>query len=229
MFKKILSYWPSTCILCDNQGLENLDLCQFCFDGMTKNNNACSQCAIPYPKNQPRTQPCKQCQTIPSQINRIHAPFLHEGSIRFLIAGLKFNHQYKNARLLGRLLANSLISERFPDCIVPVPLHKKRYQQRGFNQSIEIAKTVSQQLAIPLETDWCYRRKNTPHQVGLSSKARKNNLKNAFAIHKNKAYTHIALLDDVMTTGSTLSEMVAVFKKAGVRTIDCWVCARAYR
>lgn len=114
-----------------------------------------------------------------------------------------------------------------PDLILPVPLHKARYRSRGFNQSIEIARTVAKEMQIPLDLTSCRRHRNTPHQTQLAAKKRFKNLKNAFSIAKPIHALHIAILDDVMTTGSTAHELAYVLKKAGASRVDVWVCARA--
>jgi ComF family protein len=157
-----------------------------------------------------------------------HAPFLHKGAIRYLIANLKFNQQYKNARLLGMLLASHIEkTAELPELIIPVPLHTQRYRERGFNQSVEISKTLSRLLNIPLNTKSCIRNRNTPHQIDLPAKLRHNNIKNAFRVIHPIKQQHIALVDDVMTTGSTVNEIAKVLKKSGVSRVDIWVCARA--
>lgn len=148
--------------------------------------------------------------------------------MRNLVTNLKFNANYKNARLLGLLLAEQLQRRTaLPECIIPVPLHEKRYQERGFNQSIEISRTVAKQLRIPLELNACIRHRNTQHQVSLPAKQRHNNIKNAFSIVRPLRYSHVAVLDDVMTTGSTVAEIASVLKTAGVQKVEIWVCARA--
>jgi ComF family protein len=148
--------------------------------------------------------------------------------MRHLIAGLKFSADYKNARLLGRLLAEELTqTPQLPDCLIPVPLHKARYRQRGFNQSIEIARAVGNALHIPVDVNSCIRHRDTPHQTQLTAKQRRTNMKNAFSIIKQITAQHIAIVDDVMTTGSTVHELAVVLKKAGVARVDVWVCARA--
>jgi ComF family protein len=141
---------------------------------------------------------------------------------------LKFNAQYKNARLLGLLLAEGLRqTPQLPDCLIPVPLHKARYRERGFNQSIEIARTAGKALQIPVDVHSCIRHRDTPHQTQLTAKQRRKNMKNAFSIRQAIPARHIAIIDDVMTTGSTVHELAAVLKKAGVARVDVWVCARA--
>jgi ComF family protein len=171
---------------------------------------------------------CGRCLSLRPAFDETYAPFIHQGAIRHLITSLKFKADYKNARLLGMLLAEHLDkTAKRPDCILPVPLHKARYRQRGFNQAIEIARTVSRELQIPLDLNSCLRHRNTPHQTALSAKKRWKNLKNAFSIIKPVSAQHIAILDDVMTTGSTVHELAALLKKAGVSKVDVWVCARA--
>ncbi|WP_371744922.1 ComF family protein [Methylobacter sp. S3L5C] len=148
--------------------------------------------------------------------------------MRHLITSLKFGAHYKNARLLGLLLAEHLKqTTQRPDLILPVPLHKIRYQQRGFNQAIEIAKTVAKELKIPLDLNSCIKHRDTPHQTALTAKQRRKNIKNAFSIINPIHAQHIAILDDVMTTGSTAHELAYLLKKAGVDQVDVWVCARA--
>lgn len=153
---------------------------------------------------------------------------MHQGAIRHLIGNLKFRADYKNASLLGLLLADHLKqTAELPDLILPTPLHKARYRERGFNQSIEIARTVAQVLQIPLDLTSCKRHRDTPHQTQLPAKIRRKNLKNAFSVVKPIQVRHIAILDDVMTTGSTAHELANVLKKAGASRVDIWVCARA--
>ena len=231
MKKHLLSFQSihnllATCVFCDAQGVTGKDICSTCFDNLLKNNNCCYQCGTPL-ELKTQINLCGQCQSTTPAFNTCHAPFIYQGAMRYLITRLKFNQHYKNARLLGQLFAESLTDHKRPQCIIPVPLHKKRYRQRGFNQTLEIAKTIGRQLQIPIETKLCIRHRNTSHQVGLTPKDRRENVKNAFSIVKETHYTHIAILDDVMTTGATLQEIALIFKKIGIINIELWVCARA--
>jgi len=223
---RLLNKLPSYCILCDNKGLTGKDICKTCFERLVKNDCYCYQCGIPLEQTQ-TTNVCGDCQSIPPDFDQTYAPFIYQGAIRYLITQLKFNQQYKNARLLGQLFSAALLDTTLPQCIVPVPLHKKRYRQRGFNQCLEISKTVGGILQIPIESGLCIRHRHTAHQIGLATQERRKNVKGAFSIIKKTGYSHIAILDDVMTTGSTLREVALVFKKAGIITIELWVCARA--
>jgi len=193
-----------------------------------RNIHCCYKCAKTFATASSTPRLCGSCLSKSPAFNETHAPFIHQGSIRYLITTLKFNRQYQNARLLGYLLATQLKkTAETPELILPVPLHKLRYQERGFNQSIEIAKVLSRQLNIPIDTQSCIRNRNTPHQIDLPAKQRHKNIRNAFTVKRAIKAQHIAILDDVMTTGSTTNELAKVLKKAGVSRVDVWVCARA--
>ncbi|MFK5948994.1 MAG: ComF family protein [Methylococcales bacterium] len=220
--------FPPTCILCGNEGFSFQDICQGCFNDLTRNIHCCYRCAEIFNTANTTPQLCGQCISNTPAFDETYAPFTHQGIIRYLIAHLKFNKQYKNARLLGMLLAEYLArTAELPELIIPIPLHKIRFQQRGFNQSFEIAKTLSKQLNIPLDTNACIRYRNTPHQIDLPAKQRHKNIKNAFKIIRPIKAQHIAIFDDVMTTGTTVNELAKIFKKSGVSRVDVWVCARA--
>jgi ComF family protein len=216
---------PPTCILCNHAGWQDLDLCYACYTQLEKNTHCCYHCAGALTIDAPL---CGSCLSHPPAFDVTYAPLLHHGTTRYLIAGLKFNAQYKNARLLGALLADNVKQHApLPDCLLPVPLHKARYRQRGFNQSIEIAKAAGKALHIPVDVQSCVRHRDTPHQTQLTAKQRRTNVKNAFSIVKPITARHIAIVDDVMTTGSTVRELAVVLKNAGVERVDVWVCARA--
>ncbi len=118
-------------------------------------------------------------------------------------------------------------TSELPECIIPVPLHHNRYRQRGFNQSIEIARHLSRQLSIPLDLSSCIRNRDTTHQTDLPAKQRRKNMRQAFSVLNPMPYQHVAIVDDVMTTGATASALAAALKKHGVNRVDVWVCARA--
>ncbi|MCL7420572.1 MAG: ComF family protein [Methylobacter sp.] len=217
---------PPTCILCGNTGFASRDLCYACYIHLFRNNPCCYRCGESF--EIATEMPCGRCQNRTPAYDRTYAPFTHQGAMRHLITSLKFHAQYKNARLLGQLLAEHVkTTAEMPDRIMPVPLHKARYRQRGFNQSLEIARTVARELQLPLDLESCRRHRNTPHQTDLPAKQRRKNLKNAFSLVKPIQAGHIAIIDDVMTTGSTVNELATLLKKAGVGRVDVWACARA--
>ena len=222
------SLLPPSCILCENKGMERMDLCQPCFDAQIKVGSHCYCCAKQFENDSLNLFLCGDCQKNPRAFNKTYAAYKHQGAIRYLINQCKFNGSYKYTRLLGLLLASHLRAQaEYPELIIPVPLHPKRYQQRGFNQSLEIAKVIAKELSIPIDNRCCLRIKDTPHQVSLSAKQRHKNIENAFQLTEKPKARHIAILDDVMTTSATANELAKTLKLAGVSQVDVWVCARA--
>lgn len=219
---------PPTCILCGNNGYNSQDICKYCFLGLIKNNHRCYQCASIFTTPNPTPQLCGDCIRQPPFFDNTYAPFIYCGVLRYLITTLKFNNHYKNARLIGYLLANYLSqTAQLPEIIIPIPLHKKRLRERGFNQSTEIAKSLASHLNIPVDNQSCIRIRNTPHQTHVSAKQRHHNIKNAFALTQPIKAQHVAIIDDVMTTGATVNELAKVLKKSQVQRVDIWICARA--
>ncbi len=208
--------------------MNSMDICCGCFFDLPVNRNCCYRCGEPFDTITETLKLCGHCLSQPPAFDESLAPFLYHSSIAYLITSLKFGKHYKNARLLGMLMAKHIQSNtELPDCILPVPLHKSRYRQRGFNQSIEIAQTLSRQLQIPLDLNSCIRIRNTHQQSRLAAKQRRKNMLKAFTVKKSLDYQYIAIVDDVMTTGSTVSELAKTLKRAGVERVDVWVCARA--
>ena len=117
-----------------------------------------------------------------------------------------------------------------PAAIVPVPLHTSRLRRRGYNQALELAKPLARHLHLPLLTGALARTRATGAQTDLSAIQRRRNVRGAFAAHFPDAPpAHVAVLDDVFTTGATLGECARVLKRAGVARVDVWALARAAR
>jgi ComF family protein len=170
----------------------------------------------------------------PPPYERCIAAWRYEPPLDYFVQRLKFNKDLVFARLLAGLFAEHLKKvytkqEDKPDVIIPVPLHPKRLRERGFNQSVEIAKVVARQLGIPLDIRACTRPKMTQPQAELPAEQRKQNVRGAFAFHPTATYRRIALLDDVMTTGHTVNELTKTIQKASKSSVEVWVCARANR
>ena len=116
-----------------------------------------------------------------------------------------------------------------PEAILPVPLHSTRLRERGFNQALELARPMAQALALPLLIHHSQRTRATVAQTSLSAKQRRKNIRGAFQVTQPLPARHIAIVDDVMTTGQTINELAKTLRKAGATHIDVWVCARAER
>lgn len=113
-----------------------------------------------------------------------------------------------------------------PDLILPVPLHRLRLRERGFNQALEIARPITKRLRIPIDKHSLQRIRHTRPQTGLKAPEREVNLKNAFKTIRDFSGKHIALLDDVVTTSSTINACSQALMDAGAKQIDIWCCAR---
>lgn len=223
------SLFPPSCIFCGKQAERLLDLCNTCKKGLLSLGTQCICCAQALEIKADKQQICGRCQKEPKAFDKVYAPYQHQGEIRYLINQLKFENAYKNSRLLGLLLSEFLVTQKtpLPDYIMPVPLHPKRYRQRGYNQTLEIAKVISKELNTPIEYKNCLRTQNSAHQISLSLKQRQQNIIGAFTIKQAVNADHIAILDDVMTTGATANELAKTLKAAGAKRVDIWVCARA--
>jgi ComF family protein len=115
-----------------------------------------------------------------------------------------------------------------PDCFVVVPLHAARLRERGYNQALELGKPLARSLGIRLESGLLQRRRPTAPQTGLDAVRRRRNLRGAFRVAAEASLpAHVAVLDDVMTTGATLRECASVLRRAGVARVDVWALARA--
>jgi ComF family protein len=219
---------PPRCILCDQPGFLHLDLCAACYQELPRNTNCCYRCAESLEIITSSPQLCGRCLSKPPDFDDTYAPYLYQGNMRYLVTQLKFAQQYKHARLLGQLLAQYIAENaQAVECILPMPLHKKRYRERQFNQSIEIARQVDKQLAIPVDLYSCIRQRDTAQQSSLPAKQRQKNMKNAFKMVKQLQVQHVAILDDVMTTGASVGALASCLKQSGVSKVDVWVCTRA--
>lgn len=232
---KKISHWllPFTCILCKNLTQRTQDLCYACLQELPILTQGCAQCAniLTAPDREPI---CGPCLTTPPPFEKTYALFSYQPPITRLIMDLKFQHALVNARILGELLANKIRhvwyqNTRLPTAIIPLPLHVTRLQERGFNQAIEIARPLAKLLQLPLWIKNFSRCKPTLAQTTLSAKIRQKNLRGAFHVNTNLANQHVAVLDDVITTGSTMTEFCYALKQQGAGKIDVWCCARVLR
>ncbi|WP_241084963.1 ComF family protein [Candidatus Vondammii sp. HM_W22] len=158
------------------------------------------------------------------------SPFHYAAPVDLLISRFKFNGKLHIGRLLSSLLGNFILQQqsRLPELITPVPLHSTRLRQRGYNQSLELARPLSRRLNIPLNYACCRRVKLTAPQSDLERGERRRNIRGAFEVTVRFQDTHIVLVDDVVTTGSTVSELAREFKRAGAKQVDVWAVARTW-
>ncbi len=219
--------FPPICPCCGGEGDRQLLFCPGCYAKLPFNDHACRHCALPLPPAAPKGSACGRCTRKRPPFHRTLAPLRYEAPVNHLISHLKFNRRLQLLEPLSNLLSSHLQGDGdLPDLVIPVPLHPLRLRERGFNQSLEIARLVAGKLQ--LETDWrsAKRIRPTPPQTDLSEKERQRNLRGAFSISGDLRGRHVALLDDVITTGATLTELSRLLIQHGVDRIDLWALAR---
>jgi len=143
-------------------------------------------------------------------------------TLREIIHHLKYADRISLANQLGDILSECRRREPFTgNLVIPVPLHRSRQRQRGFNQ----AELIAARLGLPMATRLLRRKKDTPSQTGLTRNERKRNLAGAFEVRGRVSGT-IIVVDDVYTTGSTLNEIARTLKRAGARRVEVLTVAR---
>lgn len=218
---------PPTCLLCGVDGAGQRDLCAGCAADLPRNMPACPRCALPLSNN--AAEMCQNCSRQLPVFGRAFAPFRYQPPIDALIKGLKFGRRLAHARLLGDLFAAALAErgDPRPDCIVPVPLHPLRLRERGFNQALELARTAARRFQIPLCAAGLRRIRYTLSQTQLDAHRRQTNPVGAFALGAPLPGPRVAIMDDVITTASTIAECVRVLHYGGATEIQIWGISRA--
>jgi ComF family protein len=178
-------------------------------------------------ENQTSGSQCAACLYDPPRWQKLVAPLIYQGLARDLLIQLKFAESLH----LANSLASSVIhyfrdSKPLPEALLPVPLHRNRLLTRGYNQAFEIARTLSHMLDIPVDTSALCRIRDTDSQAGLSANQRQKNILRAFAYKASKPYSHVAIVDDIVTTGSTANEITRTLHRAGVEHVEIWGLAR---
>ena len=219
----VFNLLAQTCYLCGNSSSQAI--CNACLKDLPYKTSACLNCASTLDE----VGICPECKQNPPPYTHTQALFSYTYPVDKLIKLAKFHQNLTILKLLANLMAQHLTMEPRPDVLIPVPLHSKRLRQRGYNQSLELAKMIAKQSGIPINTRICKRRKYTrPQTALLNAQQREENLANAFKIKKiPSTWQHIVLIDDVMTTGTTVKQLALAFKAAGISQIDVWCCARA--
>ena len=180
----------------------------------------CPICALPTHNG----DICGRCLKRLPQFDRTLAVFAYAFPLDKLVQALKFSERL----MLVDDLADSLSQrvETRPDFIIAMPLHPSRLRERGFNQSMELARRVANNLDIPLLPHACQRVRDTPPQSALAWKERGKNMRKAFTCTQDLTGKHVAVVDDVMTSGASLNEVAVALRSAGASEVSAWVIAR---
>lgn len=222
------------CLLCATPHRERFGLCQACDSDLPRlSASHCPQCALPSPQNHhsATAQVCGHCLQSPPAFDRTRALFSYEHPVDAMLQRYKYQHKLHMAEHFASRIAQALTepartAQALPDLMIPMPLHPKRLSERGYNQSLEIARQLHKTLALPFDATSCTRTRLTPPQASLPLKARVKNMKDAFSCARRFDGLRIALIDDVMTTGASLNALAKTIKAAGAAQVECWVIAR---
>ncbi len=227
---------PPICHICHSYipDAGRLHICPTCRDRLPLvTSPLCPLCGIPF-AGTGGDHRCGTCLTHPPHFDAARAHFLYEGAIRDLIHSFKYNqrtHLRNPLALLALEGVSGLVDDQAPHLIVPVPLHRSRLRQRGFNQAVLLGRKISRLLSLPMIPDALIRTRQTAPQIELSAAERRLNVKGAFKVGRTDtvAGKRILLLDDVMTTGSTMNECAKELKKAGATVVIAAAIARTAR
>lgn len=225
---------PTVCLLCGTDLRRELlcPACEFALPHLEKAEHRCQQCALPLAS---AGDYCGHCLHKPPAFTRLIAPFSYHHPVDYLIHHFKYRRQLVAGRALGQMLADYVrysYEEQgwvMPDLIIPVPLHWTRRWLRGFNQTELLARQISRQLGVTMESRACRRIQRTPSQQGLNRAKRQKNLRRAFkagfAVNRLKG-CRVALLDDVVTTTATTRELSRLLLDHGAQEVHVWALAR---
>ncbi len=216
---------PHACALC---GLPSgrRRFCRGCLADLPWIDHGCPRCARPLP---PGGSVCACSDLCLAGIERLRAALVYEFPVDSLLLAAKFRRRLDLAAAAGELLASKLAQDRdspLPALLLPVPLHPRRQRQRGYNQAAEIAAASARRLGVPLAATACRRQRNTAPQTGLGGAERRRNLAGAFVVAPTVRGRRLAIVDDVVTTGSTVSALACALRAAGAEYVEAYCVAR---
>ncbi|MGL4317742.1 MAG: ComF family protein [Pseudomonas sp.] len=226
----IWSNIKQSCLLCDEVADTEHALCSPCEAELPWLSGQCTVCALPLPSS---GLTCGECLKRAPAFDRVEAPWRYAFPLDSLITGFKHQARWPLGRLLAGLLSHHLqhaFAEGLPrpELLLPVPLSAQRLRQRGFNQAEMLANWLGASLQLPVQAHWLLRPQDSAHQQELDAAARKRNLRKAFALSDQAVLRdrHLAVVDDVLTTGATAEAIARLLRKAGAARVDIYCLAR---
>lgn len=219
---------PRICVFCGDIGApDGGAICAGCFDDLPWLENPCPTCAMPLGVALDQGSACGACQADPPPFVRTVVALDYGFPIDAAIKRCKFHGRLQYVPAFTEILLH--VSHTLPDdvdALLPVPLHRWRHLRRGFNQAMEMARPLSRKLGLPLVRN-VRRSVATPYQSGLDAAERRRNLESAFALRGTIRAKHIAIVDDVVTTGATCRQLAALMLGHGVPRVSVLALARA--
>jgi ComF family protein len=214
---------PQACALCGQEGAEVI--CAHCAPALPRLGPHCPVCALPGGGD----APCAQCLRCMPAYDHTVAPFRYSYPIDRLIQALKYRGRLALAPFFAAALNDAVPrgAGGAVDIILPVPLARRRLRERGFNQALEVARSVARTRGVFVEARLLIKNRDTLAQAALPLSAREGYVRNAFRVRAPLQGRRIAVVDDVMTTGATLRVIAEALKQAGAARVENWVVARA--
>jgi ComF family protein len=228
--KPILNDWtkiaqhllPGLCLLCGTPATKG-NLCQGCRDDLPYlPRDRCPRCAAPSHAG----AVCGACLQNPPEFDLALAPCAYAHPLDRAIQSFKFASNLAAAPMLADLMLTEIRATTLPDLIVPMPLSRERLRERGFNQSLEIARIIAVEIGVVLDPEVCRRIQHGAAQSALAWDERAKNIRGAFVCVDDLHGRSVAVVDDVLTTGSTLNEIARVLRKRGATQVIGWIAAR---
>jgi ComF family protein len=209
------------------EGPTETGYCAGCRADFAANRNPCRVCGLQI--DAVGSESCSQ-HAGKWHTDRVEVPYLYCHPLDKQIYAMKFSGQRRIARALGQLLADSLPSAAMRvDALVPVPLHRSRLLERGFDQAFEMSRPVSQATRLPILRGNIERWLATPAQSTLRASSRQQNLRLAFRVKRELSGCRLAIIDDVITTGATINSLAVALTSAGASRVEAWALARTPR
>lgn len=226
-------FLPTLCLICSSSLHRGLSICSECEKDLPWLANACRVCAEALDVT--GEDICHRCRLNPPPFSTCHAPFAYRSPVDRLIVNYKFNADFASGYALSRMLARTMTwrwqDGNLPDLLLPVPLHITRLRQRGFNQALEITRVLSAESGVPFESRSLFKlRPGRPQTEMQNAHARGANVRSSFGlstVSRLRRARRVALVDDVVTTMSTVTELTNLLKSEGVEEVEVCCLARA--
>lgn len=219
--------FPTACVLCGATAKRISNICCACRRELPRFDASCSRCGLPLCAS----GVCARCQHSAPPVDRTLSAFAYAGQIPYLVKQLKFAGSQPVARLLGELLYD-FVAARLrtrPQAIIPVPLHRQRLRARGYNQALEVSRTLHQKLGIPLVVRAVKRiRSPLPQTLQKTAAARRRNVDGVFEVDASLGeLDSVVIVDDVMTSGATVFSLATALRARSIVHVQVWTVARA--
>lgn len=226
---------PPRCLICNIIVSQTGSLCADCWQEIEFNTSPhCAICSHPFTYDIGELALCGSCIQKTPPYARIHTVFHYNEKSRTLVHNLKYGDRTHSALYFAQWMARAgKASLEQADMLVPVPLHPLRLLKRRYNQSALLANAISRQCHVPVYPQLLIRTRHTPSQAGLSSKERQRNVRGVFKLHPNYVTLvrnkHIIIVDDVMTTGATVTACTKILLKAGAKKVTILTLAKTIK